>query len=308
MWRQEKVDFKYIIIFWLLMAMVVLASCSNTGEDSQRLSDAERRATAVELAGTIVALTSQAIPATTTNTPLPEPSNTTTPTLTATATEPIMELTTTRALNCRNGPGTEYMILVRIEEGIPQIIRGRNEQSTWWYIEPSDLDEGCWLFGSLVTVEGQVAEVPVVESSAIPLIGNDPRFILYFLIAEDTGGTVACGDSLVAINTGILRTGDAAEDVKIAMRALIGIGSPYVSGLRHSGYQSNLQVVSVEYNAGTQVANVYLTGTVIKPEDNCDKERFRVQIFATARQFSNVVKAFVWVGSTPIGDYLVPTK
>lgn len=294
--------------FWLLLAMVAFVGCGGTGEESSRLSDAERRATAVELAGTIVALTSQAIPATTTYTPLPEPSITPILTVTPTVTEQATQLTATQTMNCRNGPGTEYMILVRIEEGISQIIRGRNEQSTWWYIEPPDLDEGCWLFGTLVVVEGLAEEVSVVESSAIPLIGNDPRFILYFLIAEDTGGTVACGDSLVAINTGILRTGDAAEDVKIAMRALIAIGSPYVSGLRHSGYQSNLQVVSVEYNAGTQVANVYLTGTVIKPEDNCDKERFRVQIFATARQFSNVVKAFVWVGSTPIGDYLVPTK
>lgn len=290
---------------WLLLPMLLFSACSGSGEIAERLSDEERNATAVKLAGTMVALTSEAIPATATFTQIPEPSDTPTPTLTATATEPVTRLTTTLKSNCRNGPGTEYMILVQIDEGATFEIHGRDEQSTWWYIKPTGLDEGCWLFGDLVTVEGLVEELPVVESSAVPLIGNDPRFILFYLIAEDTGGTVACGDSLVAMNTGILRTGNAAEDVKIAMRALLNIGSPYVSGLRHSGYQSNLQVISAEYNSGTQVVNVNLTGTVIKPDDNCDKERFRVQIFATAQQFKNVVKAFVWVGSTPIGDYLV---
>jgi hypothetical protein len=288
-----------------LLVMLVLPACGGSGGENQRLNEDEILATALKLSGTIVALTSEAILATSTLVPTNVPSDTQAPTLSPIETEVLFRLIITQTANCRNGPSTDYMIMAQIDEGGSFEIIGRNEKSTWWYIEPLELNEGCWLFGELVTIEGLVEEIPVVESSAIPLIGNDPRFILYFLVAEDTGGTVACGDSLVAMNTGILRTGNAEEDVKIAMRALLSIGSPYVSGLRHSGYQSNLQVVSADYSRGSQVVNVYLSGTVIKPEDNCDKERFRVQIFTTAQQFDNVGKAYVWVGSTPIGDFLV---
>lgn len=292
-----------------LMTLLLLAACGGSSAETDGLSDEEMHATAVELSGTMVALTSEAFPATQTLVPTIFPSETPipTPTLLPTETEALTRLTIIQTANCRNGPSTNYMILAQIDEGGSYEIAGRNEASTWWYIEPLELNEGCWIFGILTVVEGFAEELPVVKSLAIPLIGNDPRFILYFLIAEDTGGTVACGDNLVAINTGILRTGNAEEDVKISMRALFSIGSPYVSGLRHSGYQSNLQVISAEYSRGNKVVNVYLSGTVIKPDNNCDKERFRVQIFATAQQFDNVTKAYVWVGSIPIGDFLVQT-
>ncbi|MEK6256679.1 MAG: GerMN domain-containing protein [Chloroflexota bacterium] len=285
--------------------LVAVGACSGNSAETQRLTVEEINATAVQLAGTMMALTFEAASPTPTIEPTVAPSNTPEPTPSPTATEVLTQLTTLQRANCRNGPGTNYMILVQVDESAVLNIVGRDEGSTWWLVEPEGLDEGCWLFGNLVSLDGLIAEVPVVESSALPLIGNDPRYILYFLIAEETGGTVACGDSLVAINTGILRTGDAAEDAKIALRALLSIGSQYSSGYRHSGYQSNLQVVSAEYNAGTQVVTVNLSGTVIKPEDNCDKERFRVQIFATAQQFDNVAKAYVWVGSKPIGDFLI---
>lgn len=300
---------KRIIITLVLAPLIsgVLSGCGGGKQEPIALSDAEINATAQLLASTSIAQTMQAIPATATvtSTATIAASATPMPSVIPSATEVLTRLTLEQTLNCRNGPGIDYMVLVQIEKDGTFPIAGRNESSTWLYIEPQDLDEGCWLFGSLVTIEGETEQLPVVVSLALKLIGNDPKFILFFLIAEDTGGTVACGDSLVAFNTGLLRSGDAAEDAKAAMRALLTIGSPYVSGYRHSGYQSNLQVVSAEYNAGSQVVTIYLSGTVIKPETNCDKERFRVQIFATAQQFDNVSKAFVWVGTVPIGDYLV---
>ncbi|MDH5507254.1 MAG: hypothetical protein OEZ02_08545 [Anaerolineae bacterium] len=292
----------------LMFSVVLLAACSSAP------SADEQHATALNLAKTMVHQTSQAgepsaapaLPsATFTATATPWPTETPTPV--PTATELPATLTTNNRANCRNGPGLTYLVVVTLEEGETAFIEGRNGASSWWYVRTQD-GSNCWIYGEIVTVQNAPEDLPTVEASPPPSGSRDPNYIYYYLILEDTGGPVACGDSLIAMNTGMLRTGDPAQDVVLALRALVSIGSPYVSGLRHAGYQSNLKVVSAEYTKYNMTVNVYLTGTVIKPDTNCDKERFRVQIFATAQQFEDVAKAYVWVGTVPIGDYLVPTK
>lgn len=53
--------------------------------------------------------------------------------------------------------------------------------------------------------------------------------IVIYLTHIGTGGPVACGDSLVAIMTGHIRTGDIEKDIKLAVDTLFSIG-------QNSGY------------------------------------------------------------------------
>jgi hypothetical protein len=288
----------------LAAAALLFAACGA----NQTLSEEEIAGTALSLAGTITVETAQASilsPSPTMNpTDTPQPTDAPLPT----ATEQPLSLTTNQAMNCRNGPGLTYPIITGLDAQTGLLIEGRDAESAWWYVSNPAGGERCWVFGELVNTQGLVDSALVLTPSPAPLAGYDPRFIYYYLVLEDTGGPVACGDSLIAVTTGILRTGDPAEDVRIAISTLFGLTSPYYGGLRHSGYQSNINNLRVTYNKSTQTAHVEAAGTVVKPEDDCDKERFRVQAFTTGKQFDDVNGLSISVRGVPFGDFLVPTN
>jgi hypothetical protein len=65
-------------------------------------------------------------------------------------------------LNVRQGPGTTYPTVGTLAQGEAPDIVGRNEDSTWWAI--SFGGGTAWVFSDLVTVEGDVSQVPLVAA------------------------------------------------------------------------------------------------------------------------------------------------
>lgn len=112
---------------------------------------------------------------------------------------------------------------------------------------------------------------------------------------------MACGDSLVAIYTGHLRTGDIEKDIKIAVDTLFSIGQ-YSGALYNATYPSNLRVGGVILEKG--VATVELGGSYLKPKDACDASRFRAQVWATILQFPEISRAIPTYSNALLGDLL----
>lgn len=130
---------------------------------------------------------------------------------------------------------------------------------------------------------------------------------IYYIIKE-TGGPVSCGDSLYAVNTGLPRTGDIANDVATALKRLFAYRYEYNGALYHSIYQSNISVNSVSFKPSTGVISVRLGGTYVRTGDDCDNSRARAQIWQTIRQFSEVKTIDILLNSNLLGDVLANDK
>jgi hypothetical protein len=79
--------------------------------------------------------------------------------------------------NCRSGPGPEYPILDTLYYNKSQVARGRNEDSTWWYINSPNIAIGyyCWVWGQTVTLSGgDPSQLPVVPPPPEPTITPEP--------------------------------------------------------------------------------------------------------------------------------------
>jgi hypothetical protein len=127
------------------------------------------------------------------------------------------------------------------------------------------------------------------------------------MVQTDTGGPVACGDSLVKINTGQPRSGDVQTDVATALRSLF-VKSQYVAGLYNPAYLSNISVTSVEYKASSEYVGVELSGTYVRSGDRCDDSRVRAQVWTTIRQFPGVRTVYILLNGNLLGDILASDR
>jgi hypothetical protein len=116
-------------------------------------------------------------PALTTNTPIPTltstplPTETALPSLTPTPTIPIAQ-PFDKAVNCRVGPGTEWLSIIGLQPGQTATIQGKNSDSTWWYVtNPNDPGKPCWVAASVTTTAGNVANLPIVSPPQASVIG-----------------------------------------------------------------------------------------------------------------------------------------
>lgn len=113
------------------------------------------------------------------NTSTPAPVSTITPTgmpvltleptivPTPTSTRITMQVKT-QLINCRFGPGTVYQLVNELREGQSLRAVGRNESSTWWYVQdPGNPGSFCW-------VSADVTE-PQSETDALTII--PPPFV-----------------------------------------------------------------------------------------------------------------------------------
>jgi uncharacterized protein YraI len=102
-----------------------------------------------------------------TYTPTPTPTPELTPTPEATPTPVTAELAVTSpTLNVRSGPGTAYPRVGQIRRGETYTIVGRTEAGDWWQVT-YDGKPG-WVSSDLVTVNGPVDSVAMVEVAAAP--------------------------------------------------------------------------------------------------------------------------------------------
>jgi hypothetical protein len=100
--------------------------------------------------------------------PPPQPTNTPLPTVAQTAAHP--EIVANANTNCRQGPGTNYLVDGYLMAGASSEVYGRTTNYGWWYIKnPTAKSEYCWVWGGSTEVDGEVSTVPVVATSASPV-------------------------------------------------------------------------------------------------------------------------------------------
>lgn len=146
-----------------------------------------------------------------------------------------------------------------------------------------------------------------------PTATNTATFSPSFLLSDDvikyyfthigTGGLEACGDSLVPLSTGKLRTGSIEKDITIALNALFSSGQ-YSGYLYNATYPSRLKVESVDYKKSSGNAIINLAGSYVKPTTECDFSRYRAQVWATVKQFAEINRVDIWIGNLLLGDLL----
>lgn len=150
-----------------------------------------------------------------------------------------------------------------------------------------------------------LATLPTTSSAAAPAAAAGGPIYKY-LIHQNTGGPVACGDSLVAVYVG-KRTGDVRKDTVTALKSLFSTGKN-TGGLYNPLYDSKLRVRRVEFAKDKQNTQVYLGGKLVRPKTYCESARARAMVWATAQQFSEVRHATIWIGSALLGDLLAPSE
>jgi hypothetical protein len=68
----------------------------------------------------------------------------------------------TPSLNVRQGPGTSYPSVGALVQGDRVTVVGRNADSSWWAVTYGG--GTAWVFAGLVTIEGDVSQVPLVAA------------------------------------------------------------------------------------------------------------------------------------------------
>jgi hypothetical protein len=144
-------------------------------------------------------------------------------------------------------------------------------------------------------------DTPTATAAPPTPFGEDAIYI--YMIQKDSGGKVACGDSIVPINTGLWRTGDVESDVRTALQRLF-VKQQFIAGLNNPAYLSNIQVDSVDFRNFQGIISIRLSGTYVRSGDRCDDRRVREQVWSTIRQFSGIKTIDILLNGNLLGDIL----
>ncbi len=118
------------------------------------------------------------------------------------------------------------------------------------------------------------------------------------------GLNVSCGNDEAPVYAGVNRTGNLETDVKSALNALFANNGKYVAGLLNPIYQSSMRAKNLTLDPNTGVAEIQLSGSFVKPKDDCESARMRAQVWGTIYQFETINKAIVWLNEVLLGDLL----
>lgn len=125
--------------------------------------------------------------------------------------------------------------------------------------------------------------------------------VIYFVL-RDTGGPVGCGDTLVPLTIGRMQTGNVENDIATALNALFSAGQ-YHGALYNATYLSSFSVAEVTQQKSKDY-KIVLKGSYVAPEDRCDAQRYRAQVWQTAKQFDEVDYVQINAGGPLLGDLL----
>lgn len=123
---------------------------------------------------------------------------------------------------------------------------------------------------------------------------------IYF-IQQGTGGPI-CGDTAVAVGSGVEQSGDIEKDLDKALTVLFSYSSDSVGGLYNPLAYSNLRVNGVDFDSDNGLITVDLTGTYKPTGDKCDNTRVKAQVWGTIRQWRDVKATNIYLNGIPFGD------
>ena len=86
----------------------------------------------------------------------------------ADSTGTVIAVTTPSRMNVRGGPGTDYNVVTTVAAGTQAQVRALALSDQWLQVELSGQSEPVWLFRSLTTVRGSLADLPRLSDSELP--------------------------------------------------------------------------------------------------------------------------------------------
>lgn len=201
---------KYTIVSIVIIAALLLASCQNAGGKPTAIPEETFK---TYVAGTITAVADQVLQtqaALPTNTATAVPTSTPEPTLTPT--KEIVKVSFSQNTNCRRGASTTQAVEASFPAGAEAVVLGRNKANDYYYVQnPNDPNDGCWVWGQLVTLNGDLETLPVFtpQPTPLPTFTPTPLPIPYFTAVYS--GLTACGAGWAA-NFTITNTGKLKEE------------------------------------------------------------------------------------------------
>lgn len=148
-----------------------------------------------------------------------------------------------------------------------------------------------------------VAIIAFVTKSFV-LKGPDKEHYKIYMVAEGDKGRqgkkFGCDDSLVAIERQVV-SGSTISDV---YQDFLDIHDQKYedTGLTNALYQSDLHLDSGSILGGT--AHIFLSGTLKKPADDCERQRIQAMLEEPAKQFDGVRSIDVKVNNIPLDEAL----
>lgn len=143
----------------------------------------EALTTATPPTGTPVILMATATQGPTATPPAP---STTTATITPTYAVPMLFFDDN--VNCRQGPGTAFQVVMVIQQGEQLEVSG--EQDTYWIVKVPDSDATCWLPKEFATPSGSTWSIPTVSAPEVPTSEPPaaPNWVKYYYSCEYAAG------------------------------------------------------------------------------------------------------------------------
>lgn len=78
-----------------------------------------------------------------------------------------LAVVTAHRLNLRSGPGTEYEVLGKLNQGTIVRLLGRNREAKWLKVEVQNSGEVGWVHGKYLRVNTQVSSLPIIEMQSV---------------------------------------------------------------------------------------------------------------------------------------------
>lgn len=155
-------------------------------------------------------------------------------------------ITSNGGINIRNSPSTNGAVIGSLSNGETLSANGRNADSTWLRIQIPDSDSLGWVFAELVTPDGDVSVLPVVDASSeeVPF---QPMQAFYFQtgISETTCDAAPADGILIQTPEGAGKVNLRANDVDIQLGSTAFL----------QAQPSSVMTVSVVEGEGTVTSN-----------------------------------------------------
>jgi len=142
---------------------------------------------------------------------------------------------------------------------------------------------------------------PTGISFLLPAARSD-MISIYFV--QLNTGIGSCGDRYLAFSSGEPITGNIARDVATGLRSLFSYRKKTYGELYNPVGSSKLGVDDVEFNKKTGQIEVYLRGSLDRPDDPCENTRLKNQIWLTIKQFTDIKKEIVFMNNVLLGDLI----
>ncbi len=141
-------------------------------------------------------------------------------------------------------------------------------------------------------------------TTSVPTLGSSNIYLNIYVLPANADGPVGCGEDLIALSTGILPSGDAITDVRVALERLFSLRVQYQYGTYNPLYSSSLIITSVQFEDEFDEIVVRTTGNLNRGEKGCDWDRIRLMVKATTKKASGGQSVEVRFNSHAFNDYV----